>query len=42
MIKSHKSSAGTQSNLNPASKEMISDSFELCEAEVCFFTHPTD
>ena len=24
------------SNLNPASKEMISDSVELCETEVCF------
>ena len=24
------------SNLNPASKEMISDSLELCETEVCF------
>ena len=23
-------------NLSPASKEMISDSFELCETEVCF------
>ena len=23
-------------NLNPASKEMISDSVELCETEVCF------
>ena len=35
-IRSHKSSAGIPSNLNPASKEMISDSFELCETEVCF------
>ena len=32
----HKSSAGIPSNLNPASKEMISDSVELCETEVCF------
>ena len=24
------------SNLNPASKEMISDSVEVCETEVCF------
>ena len=36
MIRSHKSSAGIPSNLNPASKEMISDSVELCETEVCF------
>ena len=35
-IRSHKSSAGIPSNLNPASKEMISDSVELCETEVCF------
>ena len=27
---------GIPSNLNPASKEMISDSVELCETEVCF------
>ena len=32
-IRSH---AGIPSNLNPASKEMISDSVELCETEVCF------
>ena len=25
-----------ESRLNPASKEMISDSVELCETEVCF------
>ena len=31
-----KSSAGIPSNLNPASKEMISDSVELCETEVRF------
>ena len=35
-IRSHKSSAGIPSNLNRASKEMISDSVELCETEVCF------
>ena len=35
-IRSHKPSAGIPSNLNPASKEMISDSDELCETEVCF------
>ena len=35
-IRSHTSSAGIPSNLNPASKEMISDSVELCETEVCF------
>ena len=35
-IRSHESSAGIPSNLNPASKEMISDSVELCETEVCF------
>ena len=31
------SSAGIPSILRPASKEMISDSVELCETEVCFF-----
>ena len=35
-IRSHKSSAGIPSILNFASKEMISDSVELCETEVCF------
>ena len=30
------SSAGIPFNLNPASKEMISDSVELSEIEVCF------
>ena len=35
-IRSHKSKAGIPSNLNPASKEMISDSVELCKTEVCF------
>ena len=32
----HRSRAGIPSNLNPASKEMISDCVELCETEVCF------
>ena len=36
IIRSHESRAGIPSNLNPASKEMISDSVELCETEVCF------
>ena len=35
-IRSHKSRAGIPSNLNPASKEMISGSVELCETEVYF------
>ena len=35
-IRSHKSSSGIPSNLNPASIEMISDSVELCETAVCF------
>ena len=35
-IRSNKSRAGRPSNLNPASKEMISDSVVLCETEVCF------
>ena len=35
-VRCHKSSAGLPSILNPASKEMISDSVELCENEVCF------
>ena len=35
-IRSHSSRAGIPSNLNPASKEMISDSVELCETEVGF------
>ena len=35
-IRSHKSSANIPSILKPASKEMISDSVELCETEVCF------
>ena len=34
-IRSHKTRARIPSNLNPASKEMISDSVELCETEVC-------
>ena len=36
IIRSHKSRAGTLSNLNPVDKGMISDSVELCETEVCF------
>ena len=28
--------SGNPSNLNPTSKEMISDSVGLCETEVCF------
>ena len=28
-------------NLNPVSREIISDSVELWETDVCFFTHPT-
>ena len=35
-IRSNKSSAEIPSNLSPVSKEMISDSVELCETEVCF------
>ena len=35
-IRSHKSSAGIPSNLNPASKEMVSNSVELCDTAVCF------
>ena len=35
-IRSHSSRAGSPSNLNPASKEMISDSVELWETAVCF------
>ena len=35
-IRSHNSRAGNPSNLNPVSKEMISDSVEMCETEVCF------
>ena len=35
-IRSHRSRAGIPSNLNPASKVMISDSVEVCETEVCF------
>ena len=38
MIRSHKSSAGIPSILKPASKEMISDSVELCETEVFSYT----
>ena len=35
-IRSQRSRAGIPFNLNPASKEMISDSVELCETEVYF------
>ena len=35
-IRSHSSRARKPSNLNFASKEMIFDSVELCETEVCF------
>ena len=35
-IRSHKSRAGNPSNLNPASQEMMWDSVELCDTEVCF------
>ena len=38
--KSHKSRAGKPSIRKPASKDTISDSLELCDTEVCFFTHP--
>ena len=34
-IRSHNSGARSPSNVNPASEEMISDSAELCENEVC-------
>ena len=36
IIRPHKSRTGIPSNLNPASKEMITDSVEQCETEVCF------
>ena len=36
IIRSHKLRAGIPSNLSRASREMISDSVELCETEVCF------
>ena len=35
-IRSHNSRASKPSNLNPVSKEIISDSVELCETAVCF------
>ena len=35
-IRSHSSRAGKPSNLSPVSREMISDTVELCETEVCF------
>ena len=34
--RSHRSRAGIPSYLNPASKEMISNSVELCETAICF------
>ena len=37
-IKSHNSRAKAQSNLNPRSKEMISDSVELCERQFVYCT----
>ena len=40
-IRSHKSRAGIPSNLNPASKEMILDSVELCGNWSLLHTHPT-
>ena len=36
IIRSHNSRAGSPSILNPASMQMISDSVELCETDVCF------
>ena len=36
-IRSHNSRAGKPSNLSPVSREMISDSVELCETQVCFW-----
>ena len=39
-IRSHKSRAGIPSNLNPASRKMISDFVELYETEVCFLHIP--
>ena len=38
-IRSHKSSAGTPPNLSPASKEMISESVELCTLSQCRVRH---
>ena len=35
-LRSHNSRANSPSMRNPASKEMISDSVELCETAVCF------
>ena len=40
-MRSHNSRAGNSSNLNPASKEMVSDSVELCETAGLFLVHPT-
>ena len=38
---SHKSKAGNPSIRSPPSNEMISDSVELWDPDVCFFAHPT-
>ena len=35
-IRSHNYRAGKPSNLSPVSKEIISDSVELCDTAVCF------
>ena len=40
-IRSHNSRAGNPSNLNPVSKEIISDSVELSEKGSLFLAHPT-
>ena len=40
ITKSHKSRASKPSIRKPASKDTISDPVELCDTEVCFFTHP--
>ena len=40
-IRSHKSRAEIPSNLSPASKDLISDSVELCETDVLLLKHPT-
>ena len=40
-IRSHSSRAGNPSSLSPVSSEIISDSVELWETDVCFLAHPT-
>ena len=40
-IRSHNSRAGKPSSLNPVSREIISDSVELWETDVCILAHPT-